>query len=150
MVSPFLCPSRPGAAECTSCRNVKRWAFRTWDAHALQEKNANDEVFHVKYSLIVFTYEDRSRDPKTASRRDDLPNTLGVVTKMQVENYVSIEGEEMLGVLWPVDVYRMHEGREPPKDRADIMGSGVQNVILDPLDGITSAQWTPVMTSRVS
>ena len=36
--SPFLTPSRVGALECVSCRNVKRWAFKTWDTRELLQK----------------------------------------------------------------------------------------------------------------
>ncbi len=59
--SPFLCPARPGAAVCQSCRNVKNWAFQSWDMADLQTQCDTDDVFHTKFMLIVFVYEDKAR-----------------------------------------------------------------------------------------
>ena len=114
--SPFLEPARPGATECKPCRNVKRWAFPTWEVKDLLESLDSDEVFFVKYVCVVFLYEDVSTDKIGAviSCADQLPGPLQLM--VYSESTVAIEGATALGVLWPIDIYRAHNGgKYPPK-----------------------------------
>ena len=113
--SPFLTQSRPGSALCQTCRNVKNWAYPSWEMDTLAAKCQEDE-FHVKYLLIVFVYEDKAVNSKCplAKSIEDLPASLGPVT-VSVTSSVKIKGQLMLGNVWPVDVYKKHEGQDPPK-----------------------------------
>lgn len=114
--SPFLCPQRAGALECQTCRNVKNWAFAAWEIKDLERKCNSDDGFCCKYLLLVLIYEDKRTDPKGAIVKSvsDLPTTLGAIIVI-ASQAVTIKGTMQLGVLWPVDVYKFHEGRDPPK-----------------------------------
>ena len=137
--SPFLELARPGATECKPCRNVKRWAFPTWEVKDLLESIDNDEVFFVKYVIVVFLYEDMSMDKIGAviSCADRLPGPLQL--QVYSESSVAIEGALMLGVLWPIDMYRAHnDGKYPPKQLVKNYthnGMRIRGLIREPVHG---------------
>ena len=59
---------------------------------------------------------------------EELPETLGSATVLQVTSSVSIQGEMMLGILWPCEVYKLHEGRDPPKELVKVYTHNNQKI----------------------
>lgn len=150
--SPFLEPSRPGATDCKPCRNVKRWAFPTWDYKELQASIDGDEVFFVKYLIVVFLYEDFNEDKAGAivACAADLPSPLQL--QVYAESSVVTEGALMLGVLWPIDIYRAHnDGKYPPKHLIKNYahnGMKIRGLIREPVHG--NPIGTVKLTEKVS
>ena len=126
----FLTPSRAGALECVSCRNVKRWAFKTWDTRELLQKTHMTRASTSSMSSSSSFYEDKCTAPQNAVLKhpEELPETLGSATVLQVTSSVSIQGEMMLGILWPCEVYKLHEGRDPPKELVKVYTHNNQKI----------------------
>ena len=118
--SPFLTPARVGSLVCTTCRNVKSWAFNAWEQRDLENKCKDDDEFHAKYFLVVLIYEDKTTDPKHASIKvaGDMPQTLQqAIEIVQIRKGIAIKGSLMIGVVWPVEVYKAWIKEDPHKDK---------------------------------
>ena len=65
--------------------------------------------------VVVFLYEDKSNNPSQAAVANisELPAIL-IAATVQVTSQVAIESNLMLGILWPIDIYKAKVG-EPPK-----------------------------------
>ena len=113
-------------------------------------------VFHVKYKVIVFLYEDKCRDPLDALAKtaEDLPGSLRAVL-VHVENSVSLEGSMLLGIPWPCDVYKKHLGEDAPRELVKTYthnGQNVRGVLREPSHGqpIGCIQLTQEVAETVS
>jgi hypothetical protein len=97
------------------------------------------DVFHAKFYLVVLLYEDKQNDPDNCLVRtlEDLPEAIKTVI-VKVESAVLMKGAMNLGVLWPVDLFRKHEGRDPPKHLVKIYthkNQKVRGIVREPCHG---------------
>ena len=136
--SPFLEPSRTGALECGSCRNTLNWCWKGWSRKKLVDK-LEEPTFHAMYYLTVLLWEDKTMSSEDDCIRGpkDFPAFLMAAT-VQTEEFSYLQGEMMLGIFWPVDVYRREEGCEPPKNQIETYnfnGKAIRGITRDPKHG---------------
>lgn len=120
------------------CRNAQNWGLKGWTRKDLEQKLTDDGAFFNRYLLLVFLWEDRhaNKDEAVIKVVDDLPEDLQVT--VQQESINAWDVEMMLGVLWPVELYKKHFKETPkPADVQTVMhhGASVRGVIKDPKHG---------------
>ena len=113
--SPYLEVARPSARVCLSCRNTQNLWFKGWQAKQLEEEINRNKDFFQRYFLCVLLWEDRYNDPQGAIVKvvEDLPGQLRV--SVLTTTSTSLQTSLQLGVFWPLNVFKKHEGHLPPK-----------------------------------
>ena len=125
--SPFLSPARVGSLECVSCRSAQTWAFKTFTKANLLKTLSDPEQFS-RYMVIVYCWEERYNNPQApiVKLSGQLPPELELT--MEKTDTTGLETRMQLGVFWPLQVYKRHEGKEPPKkDVRNIQHNGVEH-----------------------
>lgn len=113
--SPFLEQSRLGARDCAPCRNMQNLWMKGTPKEEIEVKNRVDDAYFWTYSLALFLWEDRNANPRECVVKviDDIPPELKI--KIFQEESLEVSAELMLGVVWPVAIYKKKEGHEPLK-----------------------------------
>ena len=94
----------------------------------------------MKYVLVVFLYEDSKGSDRQNSlfhRVDDIPDIVRNAL-VYVEKSVSFQGNLMLGILWPRDVYKFHMQEDPPQHLLKTYehnGTKVRGILREPSHG---------------
>lgn len=121
-----------------SCRNGQNWGFKGWRPDELDDALKSPD-FREKYLLVIFLWEDRYNNPHAAIVKlaADIPDEL--VMRVTTTTSTSLTSSLMMGVLWPVQVYKRHTQKTPEKSQiVSVCHNGVyhKGVIREPHHGV--------------
>ena len=135
---PYLEIARTGSKVCVSCRNTINYYYKGWVLTELEAQIDKSKSFAQKFLICVFLWEDRYNDPHAAVVQgvEELPGQFRVTVK--TTDAVAFEIALQLGVLWPVAIYKKHEGKLPAKSQIQTIthnGVAIRGVVREPSFG---------------
>jgi hypothetical protein len=134
------------------------WGYKSWAKSDLASSLESDADFRTKYMFVIFCWEIRYINPSACpfGGHAQLPDF--VLTTVVVVDENAFQTEEVLGNLWPPQVYEKRFMCKPPKKdlvRIRHRNVWVSGVVLEPCFGepigvIKLTQWSKQSVQKAS